>query len=131
MSNVSARELVSVDKCKGDIRFPDDCLDTHVWRNRTRSGELCTRISPRRVSVGGSVLRRRTKEEERVSEKTTRGDLDYAFESRAARNRSVFRPELQLCLAILLKSGIISANQGRKRRFLLNTVVRLPISAHQ
>jgi hypothetical protein len=90
MSNVSARELVSVDKRKGDIRFPDDCLDTQVWRNRTSSGELCTRISPRWVSVGGSVLRRRTKEEERVSEKTTRSDLDYSFESTAARNRSVF-----------------------------------------
>jgi hypothetical protein len=31
-----------------------------------------------------------------------------------------FRPELQLCLAILLKSGIICANQGRKRRFQIS-----------
>ena len=52
-----------------------------------------------------------------MSEKSTRKAPDYAVESRAARNRSIFRPELQLCLAILLKSGIICANQGRKRRF--------------
>jgi len=32
-----------------------------------------------------------------VSEKSTRNDLDYADESRAAPNRSVFRPEYQLC----------------------------------
>ena len=32
-----------------------------------------------------------------MSEKSTRNDLDYAVESRAARNRSIFRPELQLC----------------------------------
>jgi hypothetical protein len=30
-----------------------------------------------------------------VSEKSTRNDLDYAVESRAAQNRSVFRPQLQ------------------------------------
>jgi hypothetical protein len=32
-----------------------------------------------------------------VSAKSTRKALDYAVESGAARNRSVFRPELQLC----------------------------------
>jgi len=32
-----------------------------------------------------------------VSEKSTWKAPDYAVESRAARNRSVFRPELQLC----------------------------------
>jgi len=32
-----------------------------------------------------------------VSEKSTRKAPDYAVESRAARNRSVFRPEFQLC----------------------------------
>ena len=32
-----------------------------------------------------------------MSEKSTRKAPDYAVESRAARNRSVFRPELQLC----------------------------------
>jgi hypothetical protein len=32
-----------------------------------------------------------------VSEKSTRKAPDYTVESRAARNRSVFRPELQLC----------------------------------
>ena len=31
-----------------------------------------------------------------MSEKSTRKAPDYAFKSRAARNRSVFRPELQL-----------------------------------
>jgi hypothetical protein len=60
-----------------------------------------------------------------VSEKSTRNDLDYVFESRAARNRSIFRPELQLCVAILLKSGIICANQGRKRRFQITEVQQL------
>ena len=30
-----------------------------------------------------------------MSEKSTRNDLDYAVESRAARNRSVFRPQMQ------------------------------------
>jgi hypothetical protein len=30
-----------------------------------------------------------------VSEKSTRNDLDYAFKSRTARNRSVFRPQLR------------------------------------
>jgi hypothetical protein len=52
-----------------------------------------------------------------VSEKSTRKAPDYADESKATRNRSIFRPELQFCLAILLKSGIVCANQGRKRRF--------------
>jgi hypothetical protein len=32
-----------------------------------------------------------------VSEKSTRNNLNYTVESRAARNRSVFRPEFQLC----------------------------------
>ena len=32
-----------------------------------------------------------------MSEKSTRNNLDYTVESRAARNRSVFRPEFQLC----------------------------------
>ncbi|MGD0511061.1 MAG: hypothetical protein ABSA33_04430, partial [Candidatus Micrarchaeaceae archaeon] len=34
---------------------------------------------------------------EGVSEESTRKAPDYAVESRAARNRSDFRPELQLC----------------------------------
>ena len=46
-----------------------------------------------------------------MSEKSTRKALDYVVESVAARNRPVFRPELLLCMAILLKSGIIRANQ--------------------
>jgi len=54
-----------------------------------------------------------------VSEKSTRKAPDYAVESSAARNRSVFRPQLQLCVAILLKSGIICAKQDQKRRFQL------------
>ena len=52
-----------------------------------------------------------------MSEKSTRKAPDYAVESSAARNRSVFRPQLQLCVAILLKSGIICAKQDQKRRF--------------
>jgi hypothetical protein len=56
-----------------------------------------------------------------VSEKSTRKAPDYADESKATRNRSIFRPELQFCLAILLKSGIVCANQGRKRRFQIMT----------
>ena len=61
-----------------------------------------------------------------MSEKSTRKAPDYADESKATRNRSIFRPELQFCLAILLKSGIVCANQGRKRRFqLILTQVRL------
>ena len=55
-----------------------------------------------------------------MSEKSTRKAPTYAVESRSSRNRSVFRQELQLCVAILLKSGINRANQGRKRRFLIN-----------
>jgi hypothetical protein len=51
-----------------------------------------------------------------VSEKSTRKAPNYAVESRAARNRSILRPELQLCVAILLKSGIICAINPASRR---------------
>jgi len=64
-----------------------------------------------------------------VSEKSTRKAPDYAVESSAARNRSVFRPQLQLCVAILLKSGIICANQDQKRRFQFKSIGLL-ISKH-
>ena len=59
-----------------------------------------------------------------MSEKSTRKAPDYADESKATRNRSIFRPELQFCLAILLKCGIVCANQGRKRRFQFKPVSR-------
>ena len=57
-----------------------------------------------------------------MSEKSTRKAPDYEFEFRAVRNRSVFRPDMQRRVAILLKSGIICANQGRKRRFQIQHV---------
>jgi len=66
-----------------------------------------------------------------VSEKSTRKAPDYADESKATRNRSIFRPELQFCLAILLKSGIVCANQGRKRRFQSMNLAARSISLHR
>ena len=63
-----------------------------------------------------------------MSEKSTRKAPDYAVEFRAARNRFVYRPQLRLCVAILLKSGIICANQGRKRRFQYAYVFCLGVS---
>ena len=52
-----------------------------------------------------------------MSEKSTRKAPDYAVESRVARDRSVFRPELQRGSSKTLRSGIIQANRCRKRRF--------------
>ena len=57
-----------------------------------------------------------------MSEKSTRKTPYYAVESSTARNRPAFRAEFQLCPAILLKSGIIRANQGRKRIFQVTVV---------
>jgi hypothetical protein len=52
-----------------------------------------------------------------VPENSKKNVLDYAVESRAARNCPVSRTQCQLCPAILLKSGTIHANQCRKWRF--------------
>src|ERR1019366_4888948 len=72
--------------------------------------------------AGGRTFRKRrfsctSAEGQRVSEKSTRNNLNYAVESRAARNCSVSRPQCQLCPAILLKSGAIHVNQCRRWRF--------------
>jgi hypothetical protein len=62
-----------------------------------------------RVRLAFESLRRR--EEERVSKKSTRNDLDYTLKPRTARNRAVFDPNGSFALAILLKNGTIQANQ--------------------
>ena len=54
-----------------------------------------------------------------MSEKSTRKAPNYAVESRVARNRSVFRPELQLCPCHTAEERYNLREQGRKRRFLL------------
>jgi hypothetical protein len=54
-----------------------------------------------------------------VSDKSTRKAPDYAVESRAARNRSVFDRNCSIGLAIPLRSGKIQVNRCRKRRFRL------------
>jgi hypothetical protein len=57
-----------------------------------------------------------------VSDKSTRKAPDYAVESRAARNRSVFDRNCSIGLAIPIRSGTIQANRCRKRRFLFKSV---------
>ena len=54
-----------------------------------------------------------------MSDKSTRKAPDYAVESRAARNRSVFDRNCSMGLARPIRSGTIQANRCRKRRFLL------------
>jgi transposase InsO family protein len=57
-----------------------------------------------------------------VSEKSTRNNLDYTVESRAARNRSVFRPEFQLCPCHTAEEPYNSSESGLKKEIPDNTV---------
>ena len=50
-----------------------------------------------------------------MSEKSTRNNLDYTVESRAARNRSVFRPEFQLCRCHTAEEPYDSSESGLKK----------------
>ena len=61
-----------------------------------------------------------------MSDKSTRKAPDYAVESRAARNRSIFDRNCSIGLARPIRSGTIQANRCRKRRFLVtgNLAVR-------
>jgi hypothetical protein len=61
-----------------------------------------------------------------VSDKSTRKAPDYAVESRAARNRSVFDRNCSISLARPIRSGTIQANRCRKRRFLLKAFLASP-----
>jgi len=50
-----------------------------------------------------------------VSEKSTRNNLDYAFKSRTARNRSVFRLAFQLCPCHTAEEPYNSSKSGLKK----------------
>jgi hypothetical protein len=54
-----------------------------------------------------------------VSEKLARNDIDNLGETRTARNRSVFRLQMQLWPCDSTRSGTIEANRSPKRRFRL------------
>ena len=73
----------------------DDATDRAV----APSGKLTMIARPNQIA--------KEKEEERVSEKSTRKAPDYAVEPRAARNRSVFRRNCSIGLAIPIGSGTI------------------------
>ena len=61
-----------------------------------------------------------------MSEKSTRNNLDYTVESRAARNRSVFRLEFQLCHTA--EEPYNSSKSGLKAGDSNETLVRVEIS---
>ncbi len=52
-----------------------------------------------------------------MSEKLARNDIDNLGETRTARNRSVFRLQMQLWPCDSTRSGTIEANRSPKRRF--------------
>ncbi|GEM_PF-2899905 len=54
-----------------------------------------------------------------MSEKLARNDIDNLGETRTARNRSVFRLQMQLWRCDSTRSGTIEANRSPKRRFRL------------
>ena len=54
-----------------------------------------------------------------MSEKLARNDIDNLGETRTARNRSVFRLQMQLWTCDSTRSGTIEANRSPKRRFRL------------
>ena len=54
-----------------------------------------------------------------MSEKLARNDIDNLGETRTARNRSVFRLQMQLWPCDSIRSGTIEANRSPKRRFRL------------
>ncbi len=57
-----------------------------------------------------------------MSEKLARNDIDNLGETRTARNRSVFRLQMQLWRCDSTRSGTIEANQSPKRRFRPNRI---------
>jgi hypothetical protein len=58
-----------------------------------------------------------------VSEKLARNDIDNLGEARTARNRSVFRLQMQLWPCDSTRSGTIEANRSPKRRFRLERLI--------
>ena len=61
-----------------------------------------------------------------MSEKPTRKATDYAVESREARNRSVFRPQMKIGSRKTLRSYTIQADRCRKRRFQYKRILLGP-----
>lgn len=62
-----------------------------------------------------------------MSEKPTRKATDYAVESREARNRSVFRPQMKIGSRKTLRSYTIQADRCRKRRFQYKRILLGPV----
>ena len=60
-----------------------------------------------------------------MSEKLARNDIDNLGETRTARNRSVFRLQMQLWPCDCTRSGTIPANRSPKRRFRLKPALAL------